>query len=212
MTVYKDLFLLEGLGSAEKEAVISALPPVKVYRKGEFIYSAESFIKALGIVVSGEALALTDNGGNMVMKKFTAGMCFGAAAVFGGGHTYVSRVISTAETEILFISEDTLTNIFTKYPKTALNYIKFLSDKVRFLNSKLSIISCSGAEDTVLKYLSLMSDRKGYAEIPKNMTMFSKMLGIGRATLYRSIDSLEKNGCIIRDNNKIKVIKNEKTD
>jgi predicted transcriptional regulator len=81
---------------------------------------------------------------------------------------------------------------------------------VRFLNKKLSVLSCSNAEDTVLKYLSSVTDGENYALIPKNMTLLSKMLGIGRATLYRTLDNLETSGRILRENNKIKVINNEK--
>ena len=40
--------------------------------------------------------------------------------------------------------------------------------------------------------------------------MLAKMLGMGRATLYRALDSLEAEGYIIKQNNLIKVIENEK--
>ena len=72
------------------------------------------------------------------------------------------------------------------------------------------MLSCINAEDTVLKYFVSVADSTGRAEIPKNMTKLSKMLGLGRATLYRCFDSLEKGGYIIRENNYVKVIKNEK--
>lgn len=42
------------------------------------------------------------------------------------------------------------------------------------------------------------------------MTRFAKTLGLSRATLYRALDILEKNGNIIKENNKLKVIKYEK--
>ena len=81
---------------------------------------------------------------------------------------------------------------------------------MRFLNKKLSVISCSNAEDTVLKYLLSVCDSDNNAKIPKSMTLLAKTLGLGRATLYRSLESLEKDGLILRENNNIKVIKNEK--
>ena len=110
------------------------------------------------------------------------------------------------------ITEEKLTEFFVSCPKTAVNYITFLSDRIRFLNDRLSVLSCPSAEDTVLAYLTSVSDFNGYAEIPVNMTLLSRMLGVGRASLYRSLDSLQKSGHIIRENNIIKVIKNEKTD
>ena len=82
---------------------------------------------------------------------------------------------------------------------------------MRFLNNKLCVISCLSAEDTVLTYLSSVKDNDGYAQIPKNMTLFAKMLGLSRASLYRALDILMQNGSILKENNKYKVIKNEKT-
>lgn len=212
MSVYDSLFLLDGLSSEEKDNIIRSFPAAVKFKKGETIYSEFNFSRAVALVLSGSAVAETNNVNGVVMKKFLPGMCFGAAAVFGSSDEYVSRVTAESETEIQFIPEEALTEIFEKYPKTAVNYIAFLSDRIRFLNNKLSLLSCQSAEDTVLKYLISAADGEGYASLPKSMTMLSKMLGLGRASLYRSLDSLEKNGHIIRENNKIKVINNEKTD
>ena len=211
MSVYDSFFLFDGLKREEIEEIICSLPRAVRFNKGELIYSSQGFTRAIALVISGAARAETNNAHRVVMKKFLPGMCFGAAAVFGGG-TYVSTVTAETEAEIQFITEDILITLFEKYPKTAINYITFLSDRIRFLNSKLSVLSCPSAEATVLKYLDSVTDGNGYAAIPENMTLLSKMLGLGRASLYRSFDSLEKNGHIIRENNKIKVINNEKTD
>ena len=101
-------------------------------------------------------------------------------------------------------------NLFLKYPQVSINYIEFLTEKVRFLNKKLSIISCNDADDTLYKYLCGICDSNGIASLPFSMTLLAKSLGLGRATLYRCLDSLEKDGIILRGNNTIKVIKNEK--
>ena len=206
----EDLFLLNGLTECDKNKIISSFPAPVTFKKGEVIYSADKFSNSLGFICQGKAFAVTNNGEGVFMKSFESGTCFGAAAIFGGGEKYVSTVIAKTDIEVLFISEEALNDIFLLYPKTAVNYISFLSDKVRFLNKKLSMLSCSNAEDTVLKYLNSVKDSENYASIPKNMTLFSKMLGIGRATLYRTLDSLEASNRISRENNKIKVINNEK--
>lgn len=210
MSVYDNLFLLDGLSGAQKEKIISSFPAAVKFKKGETIYSSQKFTRALALVVSGTAKAQTDNANRVVMKKFLPGMCFGASAVFGG-ETFVSTVTAETDAEIQFITEDILTSLFEEYPQTAVNYIAFLSDKIRFLNNKLSVLSCPSAEDTVLKYLDSAADKDGYAALPESMTMLSRMLGLGRASLYRSLEALEKSGRIIRENNRIKVINNEKT-
>ncbi len=209
---FSSFFLLNGLTESEKGKVIDEFcAPVK-FKKGEIIYSDTVFNNALGFIVKGNAVAVSNNHNEVFLKKFSENMCFGAAAVFGGDKTYVSTISAKTDCEILFISEELLSDLFKKYPQTAINYITFLSDKVRFLNNKLCVVSCMGAEDTVLTYLSNVADSDNYAQIPKNMTLFARMLGLSRASLYRVLDTLEQNGDILRENNKIKVIKNEKAD
>ena len=207
MSVFDNLFLLEGLPDNDKEKIISLFDKPILFKKGELIYSSDNFVRAIAVIVKGKAKAVTNNERQLVMKELPSGSCFGAAAVFGHNNSYVSSVTAETDTEICFIKESVLTEIFKKYPQTAVNYITFLSDIIRFLNNKLSVISCPDAEDTVLKYLSSSSDSDGYAVIPVSMTMLAKMLGLGRASLYRSLDALEQSGNIIRENNKIKVIK-----
>ncbi len=208
--IIKNLFLFNGLSDNDKENIISSLSEIKSFKKGEIIYAAESFSNALGILIKGSAFAVTNNGNKVLMNRFEQGKCFGAAAVFGADNTYSSTVTADTDCTVLFIPEKQLKDIFAKYPVTALNYIKFLSGKIRFLNSKLSMLSCSSAEDTVLTYFSSVADSFGIAKIPKNMTQLSKMLGLGRATLYRCLDSLQEQGYILKENNYVKVIKNEK--
>ncbi len=206
----KDFYLFNSLTIEEKNNVISELAQPKSFNKGDIIYSAESYREAIGILISGKAQALTNNGNKVLMNAFEEGACFGVAALFGGDSEYVSTVTAKTDTKVLFITEQELTSLFSKYPEIALNYIRFLTEKIRFLNSKLGVLSCQSTEDTLYKYLCSQSDSSGIAVIPKNMTQLSSMLGLSRASLYRGLEALEKEGLIFRENNKIKVIKNEK--
>ena len=208
---YSKLFLLKELSEDSVTAISSTFAPTQKFKKGEIIYSADTFKNAIGFVVSGSVVAVANNHNEILLKNFTQNMCFGVAAIFGGGDNYVSTITAKTDCEILFINEETLKTIFNEYPQVAINYITFISDKIRFLNEKLRVISCMSAEDTLMTYFSSVADRDGYANIPENMTRFAKTLGLSRATLYRALDILEKNGSILKENNKLKVIKNEKT-
>ena len=204
------IFLFKELNADDIEEIISKYSTIQTFKPKDIIYSDIKFPHAIGIVIKGKCYALTNNSGNVYMNNFETGDCFGVAAIFGNKEKYVSTIISKTKTEILFINEKNLKQIFLMHPQVSLNYIEFLSNKIRFLNTKLKVLSNSATEDTVLNYLTTVTNGGGFAEIPVNMTMLAKMLGIGRASLYRSIDSLESKGIIIRENNKIKVIKNEK--
>ncbi len=208
---YTKLFIFNGINEATVKNITASFPALQNYKKGEVIYSGQDFKNALGFIIKGKVIAVSNNNNQTYLQKFGENMCFGAAALFGGSDSYVSTITAKTDTLILFISEQHLQKLFIEYPQTAVNYICFLSDKVRFLNTKLRVISSTGAEDTVFTYLSNIADQSGYAQIPESMTTLAKMLGLSRASLYRVLDSLEQNGNILRENNKYKVIKNEKT-
>ena len=190
--------------------VISKFKGTTVFKKNDIIYSKEVFPDAIGVVIKGKAAAVTNSPDGIYMKSFSAGSVFGPAAIFGNKNEYASTIIARSDTEILFIPEDTLKEIFREYPQTSLNYITFLSDRIRFLNRKLSILSRTSAEDTVFEYLCEVKDEDNSVQLSVSMTLLAKMLGLSRATLYRSLDALESGGRITRKNNIIKVIENEK--
>lgn len=197
-------FLFEGLGAEDLIQIESFLSSPVCYKKGEIIYSADSFIDAIGFIIKGKAFAVSAD--SLHMNSFNAGSCFGVAALFGSDKTYVSTIVAEQDTKVLFITEAELKYIFEKYPKCSLNYISFLSDKIRFLNKKIGLVSTHSTEETVYKYLSSVADGNGYAALPKSMTLLAKMLGISRASLYRAMDTLQGDGRIKRENNIIKVI------
>lgn len=195
----------------EKTEIVSTFSPPVLFKKGETIYNNTKFKSAIGYIIKGTATAVSDNKNHAHLKTFNKGMAFGAAALFGGNDCYISEITAKTDLEVLFITENELTVLFAKYPQTAINYITFLSERVRFLNKKLNVVSCSGTENTVFKYLTSLADKDGEIKNFKNMSLVSKTLGISRASLYRAISDLERNGYIIKENNYIKVINHEKT-
>ncbi len=208
---FDNFFLLKNLNESEKNEIVLTFSPPVSFKKGETVYSSHKFKNAVGYIIKGIATASSDNQNETHLRTFSKGMSFGAAALFGDDECYISTITAKTDLEVLFITENELTVLFQKYPNTAINYITFLSEKVRFLNQKLNVISCSGTENTVFKYLTSLADKNGEIKNFKNMSLVSKTLGISRASLYRALSDLEQNGYIIKENNYIKVIHYEKT-
>lgn len=208
---YDNFFLLNGLNKQQICEICANFSPPVLFKKGDIVYSSQKFSNAIGYILKGVAVAKADNQNETHLKTFEKGMSFGAAAVFGNSEHYISTITAKTDLEVLFITENELLALFEKYPQTAVNYITFLSEKIRFLNKKLNVVSSSGTENTVFKYLTSLADKNGEILNFKNMSLVSKTLGISRASLYRALNDLEKSGYIIKENNYIKVIKNEKS-
>ncbi len=124
----QEIFLFRGIPSALKGL---ELPAESRYEKGEIIYERDHYEKALGVLLTGKAEAVAQE--RSALRSFGSGDVFGAAALFGGGE-YVSMIRATAPCRVQYIPEDVLRQRVAEYPQTALNYIGFLSEKIRFLN------------------------------------------------------------------------------
>ena len=184
---------------AEKSAFDIELSEPVTFSKGQTIYSENQFSRSIGIVLSGLAKALPV-GGQGVLSYFSEGSVFGAAAVFSDNKEYISRIEAVKPCKIQFIEEEKLSEIFQSHPKVAVNYISFLSTRIRFLNEKLSIMMRDGAESRLYAFLLKNGGYDG------KMTGLADTLCMGRTTLYRELTELEQKQLIVRQDGEIKVI------
>ncbi len=171
------------------------IPAPVGFRKSECIYGEESYRRALGVMLSGRAKAVNPDG-NTVLNTFSPGDVFGAAAVFGCGKCYVSRIIAETDCSVVFFDEAMLRKIIADYPEFAVEYISFLSGKIRFLNRKLALLSSDDNESCVFRYLS--GNRGGDGTVLTGCTMkeLAMRLNMGRTSLYRALDTLSDKGLL----------------
>ncbi len=192
-------FLLNNLSESDKTEIIDSFAEPKSYKKGEVIYSGRSFDRALGVLLNGFAAAHSDN---VLKKSFIAGDTFGAAALFGNKKPYISEIVAKSDCTIQFVDEKTLRELLKKYPEISVNYISFLSDRVRLLNEKISLFTCKGASMKLYRFLIDNADENNVIKIA-NMTSLARLTSIGRTTLYRALDELTQGGMIERNGSTI---------
>ncbi len=196
----KEWFLFDGLDSQTINNIIKILPTATHFNKGDFIFTHSKFSQCLGIIICGEAkvnLPSKQNDG-AVMKRLYEGDIFGAAALFEK-ERYVTDILAQKSCEVLFIPQELLVEIFEMYPTTAINYIKALTTRICFLNDRVGSLSAKDALTKVRDFFELNADNDGLVVISKGMTELSKTLNIGRSSLYRAIETLEKDKIIVRN-------------
>lgn len=199
----RNLFLFEG---ATEAANAIAFPAAETFAAGEEIYTAANYRKALGVMLEGKAVAEPAGDGKALLTVFTAGAVFGAAALFGAEEPYVSRIRATGECKVLFLSEQWLQELFEAYPQTAVNYIRFLSSRIRFLNGKIALFTKQSAESKVYDYLAQRCDATGFLPQKLNLSRLSEELCMGRTSVYRALETLEQKQLILRTERKVQVI------
>lgn len=166
------------------------------YSKGAVISGGS----ALGIILQGRAEAVTCEG--TPLRFFGQGDSFGATALFGGVEC-ISQIRALSDCRVQFIPQELLESWFQGDPQMALNYITFLSDKVRFLNGKIAIYTQDSAEQRLYRWLCANCGEDG--QIPMSMTQLAELLSIGRTSLYRALDNLEKKNLCTRRGRKWEV-------
>ena len=205
-----DFFLTQNLTNEEKEQISKMLGEPALYKKGELVYGEGNYKPAIGIVVSGKLCVKTAGDTDVTLRSLNVGETFGVSAVFSkNSEEFVSRIYAEKDSEILFLGEELLKEIFGRLPKTAENYIRLLSSKIEFLNKKIRLLSCKTAQQEVYEFLTSNCDENGVVA-SQNMSALSSSLGIGRSSLYRCIEQLEKQNLITKNGKEIKVIYYEK--
>lgn len=201
------LFLFDGLTEDEvcmcrKTAHTQELS----YCKGETIYSPESAKKALALVLEGHVRVWQ---GRVVMNDLLAGDVFGVAALFGSEEDYPSTVVAETDCRILLIPQETVVRWMATVPRVAENYVGFLSDRIRFLNLRLSTLTAGQSDGKLWRYLLAHRDEHGVVTLQGGMTELAERLDMGRSSLYRSMDALTELGRIRRERKKIYILRTE---
>ena len=205
-----DFFLTQGLKDDEKGQIDKMLESPMLYKKGSLIYNEETHNAAIGVVVSGCLSVKTARESDVIIRSLKKGETFGVSAVFGdGSEGFISRIYAEKDSEVVFVTEELLREIFKKFPLTVENYIRLLSGKIKYLNRKIKLLSCKTTQQAVYEIISSNCDENGVA-VFENMTGLSHSLGIGRSSLYRCLEQLEEQNLIKKNGKEIKVIDYEK--
>lgn len=195
--------MFDGLNNDEISAVFNLLGrPVKI-NKGEQLYKNGM----LGIIINGNATIKRHNdiGDAITIRAISKDELFGAASVFGNWKNGMSSIIADTSCEVLYITEEKFCKILKQYPQMSLNYITYLSDRIRFLNRKLDAFTAKSTEERLYEYLLSQSDNDGNINLNFGMAELARRLQVGRTSIYRDIESLESKGLIKRDGHSFKI-------
>ena len=203
-------FLFQNMDEIVIERMVSDQRCLReIFPKGARIFDETHFRRCLGILLSGEVRVdkLTPEGKYMKMSRLKPGECFGAAAMFGQREKYATVLTAERNTEVLFLPEELIRWAMRRDFTITENYIRYLSDRIWFLNEKISGLTAGSAEQRLAVLLLEHCSSDGI--LTASMTELSNQLNIGRASLYRAMDSLEGRGLIGRAGKSVKILDQE---
>lgn len=163
----------------------------------------------LGIIINGKATVkrLNDVGDSITIRSISSGELFGSASVFGGWKDGMSSIIADTQCDIIYISEEKFCEIIKLFPQVSLNYITYLSDRIRFLNHKLDAFTANSTEERLYEFLLSQADNNGSVVLPYGLSELSRRLNVGRTSIYRDISSLESKGLLNRNGHNFNIKK-----
>ena len=170
------------------------------YQQGDILQNNKNHCK-IGIILKGKAIIKSGDDG-VIIKKLSNNDIYGAASLFDNP-THLTSVIAVSDCTVLTFEKAFIERCIKENNQVSLNYISFLSQRVSFLNKKINAYTAKSAENKLYTYLLQLPRCENEIKLSVDISTIAKMLGIGRATLYRAFEKLEKNGTIIKRDKKI---------
>lgn len=190
----------------ERQEVLTLLrgcaPQLRHYARGEIIYRPRAFTRSLGILLTG---SIAVSKGEFPVNRLRAGELFGAAALYNEEPDYVTTLTACSACRVLLLEEGAVERLLDVSPRVRDNYLRYLSGRIRFLNAKLEALTGPTAEERLLRYLE-QRERAGRTGAECSLSELARRLGMGRASLYRVLERMERRGILVRDGKSIALL------
>ena len=176
--------------------------------KNDVIFSEQSYTRSLVVITKG-SVSVTKNSENsqILMSILKKGDIFGMATLFYEEMEYLTRITALEKVSMVVFSKENVLKIFSMYPTVSENYIRILSEKIHFLNKKITTYTKSETIQKVADFiLQCANSEQTQALLPYSVTKISEALNVGRASVYRAFDTLENDKVIKRDDKLINIL------
>lgn len=187
-----ELSAIEALINAEDTEIMN-------FKQGDEMFSPQKEEKKLGFILVGEASVYSADGNRSVLlRSLCEGDSFGVSNLFDTHGGFVSLIVAKKASSVIFFSPAAISSLLERSGEFRMSYIRFLSQKICFLNRKISCFTAGSPERRLAVFLSAQSNEESYS-LNLNANSLSEMLNVGRASLYRAFDKLTADGFISRN-------------
>ena len=168
------------------------------YEKNEVVYDKTNFYRSVGIVLEGRLRVTKENADKrpIVMSTLQRGAIFGAAALFNSEPEYATKITAIERSRVLFLPQRLIKRMIEREPDIAENYIRYLSERILFLNRKIYFLTAGTAEQRLAGFLLDNLAVGEFSEMPMTMHRLADALNMSRASLYRAFDELTASGAV----------------
>jgi len=205
LNVLKTVKLFNGIEESNLLPLLSCLSAKAVhYEKGQTVFFSGESIERFGIVLSGQVQTVQDDyyGNRSILTKVDTGNLFGESFACAGIKTLPVSVITSAESELLFIDCHRFAAPCAKacgfHSRLIQNMLGIVSIKNISLTQKIEFTSKRTTREKLLAYLSAEA---GEAEnscfsIPFNRQELADYLSVERSAMSAELSKLRDDGVL----------------
>ena len=170
-------------------------------------YSSKSSSLTVAIILTGSArVYIGDGNEKALLRTLKAGDIFGVANLYDNEAPFPTQIITATAARILFIDGEEFKSFIESDPQATKNYISFLSGRIVYLNKKLTTLTAGSSEKKLASHI-YEHQVDGVFSV-SSISELANILQMGRASLYRGIDTLTENK-LIEKSGKTFIITNE---
>jgi CRP-like cAMP-binding protein len=171
---------------------------VCVVSSGELIIDRSDGVRRFGIILSGRAAIYSSCPGKSALLRIAlCGDPVGIAGLYSGV-PISTDIIAAGEAgcTVFILSASDLDALMNSDADGILrrNLLVFLSDRVAFLNGRINCVTGGQADRRLARLLMLSAGGTGVFDPGMSSKSLADILDIGRASLYRAVESLENEG------------------
>ena len=200
--------LFKGISMSELITIASEFTEITICEKNDIIISETNYTRSLGIIIKGSATVIKHSGDTeILMSILKKGDIFGMATLFFEENSYLTEIRADEKVTMAVFSKENVRKMLALYPKVNENYITILSEKIHFLNKKISTYTRAETIQKVAFFILQNADSgKNEVTLPYSITKVADALNVGRASVYRAFETLENDRIISRDGKKITIL------
>lgn len=201
-------FLFSGLNHDTVSNLLSKINVnIQTFPRGEVIYSPDNFEKRMGFVIEGECSIYKkrSQGSDIPLNTVGAFGCFGITAALTSKEEFPTTILAKRKCTIAFFTRDDLTVLIKENSTVSMNIIRFMCERIIFLNEKVTTFSSDNVEQKLARLILCDRNIAGVSEFKFNKKHAAETINAGRASLYRALDSLKEKGLITYDNKFIRI-------
>lgn len=188
----------------------SVLYNISNYKKDDVIAIEEDDCKSLGIILSGsvEIHKPFPSGKIVTINNFQAGNVFGEALVFSGTHKYPATIISSTDSEIMYIHKENVIKLMRSDDRILSNFVSVLSNRILMLNDRITNLSYDSVRKKIANIILIEYNKQKNKDLilPFCRKKMAELLNIPRPSLSRELMNMKEDGIIDYYKNRLQIM------